>query len=50
MTGYDDYGRGDDAIFGEGGDDRLHGGRGDDWLDGGDRRRHRSSAAPATTC
>ena len=36
VTGYDDLGRGDDAIFGEAGNDRLHGGRGDDWLDGGD--------------
>jgi len=35
VTGLDDYGRGDDVIFGEAGDDRLHGGRGDDWLDGG---------------
>jgi Ca2+-binding RTX toxin-like protein len=31
-----DFGRGDDAIFGEEGNDTLVGGRGDDWLDGGD--------------
>ncbi len=34
-TPMNDFGRGDDRIFGEGGDDRLHGGRGDDVVDGG---------------
>ncbi len=35
MSGYDDFGRGDDVAYGEAGSDRLHGGRGNDWLDGG---------------
>ena len=31
----DDFGRGDDVIFGQGGNDMLNGGRGNDVLDGG---------------
>ena len=36
LTANDDFGRGDDAVWGEGGNDKLLGGRGDDYLDGGD--------------
>ena len=35
MAAIDDFGRGDDLIFGEDGCDWIHGGRGADRLDGG---------------
>ncbi len=36
VAAVDDFGRGDDRIWGEAGNDWMHGGRGDDTLDGGD--------------
>ena len=36
VAAVEDFGRGDDSIFGRAGNDTLHGGRGNDMIDGGD--------------
>ena len=35
VAAIEDFGRGDDSIFGRAGNDTLHGGRGNDMIDGG---------------